>query len=157
MTRLIFDAWRKNGCLKTLEDFQTWEHYRAFKMASHKGTQSASSAETGTVQRTGRKNLTRGGYLSVAKQLFLAAYQKKLWGLDDADLSQSKLADWLTLQGYPTSVSAVKNGTWEQPMENRVPATDEVVGFLDKMKARFPGLEVERFLINADCGSALQE
>jgi len=43
-------------------------------------------------------------------------------------------------------VSAVKNGTREQPVENLLPATDEVVAFLDKMKARFPGLEVERFL-----------
>jgi hypothetical protein len=150
MTRLIFDAWRDDHCLKTVEDFQDWEHYRAFKMATRKGAKPASPGVAGDGQRTGRKNLTRGGYLAVAKQLFLAAYQKKTWGLDGADLSQRKLAEWLTLQGYKTSVSAVKNGTREQPVENLLPATDEVVAFLDKMKARFPGLEVERFLVTGN-------
>jgi hypothetical protein len=86
-------------------------------------------------------------YLTVAKQIFLAAYQKKMWGLDGVDLSQRKLAEWLTSQGYKTSVSAVKNGTREQPAEHLVPATDEVVAFLDKMKERFPGLETDKFLI----------
>lgn len=144
-TRLIFDAWRDDHCLKTLEDFQTWEYYRAFKMANLKGAKPAAlnAAETG--KRTGRKNLTKRGYLAVAKQLFLAAYQKKMWGLDGANLSQRKLAEWLTSQGYKTSVSAVKNGTREQPVEHLVPATDEVIEFLDKMKVRFPGLETERF------------
>lgn len=150
MTRLIFDAWRDDHCLKTVEDFQDWEHYRAFKMATRKGAKPASPGVAGDGQRTGRKNLTRGGYLAVAKQLFLAAYQKKTWGLDGADLSQRKLAEWLTSEGYKTSVSAVKNGTREHPVENLVPATDEVVAFLDKMKARFPGLEVERFLVTGN-------
>ena len=147
MTRLIFDAWRNDHCLKTLEDFQNWEHYRAFKMATRKGAKATSPGVAGNGPRTGRKNLTRGGYLAVAKRVFLAAYQKKLWGLDGAELSQRKLAEWLTLQGYPTSVSAVKNGTREQPVENLVPATEEVVAFLGKMKNQFPALEVERFLI----------
>lgn len=71
-----------------------------------------------------------------------------MWGLDGADLSQRKLAEWLTSQGYKTSVSAVKNGTREQPVEHLVPATDKVIAFLDKMKVRFPGLETERFLVN---------
>lgn len=149
MTRLIFDAWRDDHCLKTADDFRSWEYYRTFKMATRKGAKPASPGTSLNGQRTGRKNLTRGGYLAVAKQLFLAAYQKKLWGLDGADLSQRKLAEWLTLQGYKTSVSAVKNGTREHPVEHLVPATNEVVAFLEKMKARFPGLEVERFLIQA--------
>lgn len=146
-TRLIFDAWRDDHCLKTIEDFQTWEYYRAFKMANLKGAKPAVPNDAETGKRTGRKNLTKGGYLAVAKQLFLAAYQKKMWGLEGADLSQRKLAEWLTSQGYKTSVSAVKNGTREQPVEHLVPATDEVIAFLDKMKVRFPDLEIERFVI----------
>jgi len=147
MTRLIFDAWREHHCLKTVEDFQAWDYYRGFKVASTKGSKPAAPAANGVQQRTGRKNLTKGGFLAVAKQLFLAAYQKKLWGLDGADLSQRKLAEWLTSQGYKTSVSAVKNGTREEPVEHLVPATDEVVAFLDVMRERFPSLEVKRFLI----------
>lgn len=146
-TRLIFDAWRDDHCLKTLEDFQTWEYYRTFKMANLKGAKPAAPSAAETGQRTGRKNLTKGGYVAVAKQLFLGAYQKKMWGLDGADLSQRKLAEWLTLQGYKTSVSAVKNGTREDPVEHLVPATGEVVAFLAKMKERFPGLETAKFLI----------
>lgn len=151
MTRLIFDAWRDEHCLKTVEDFKAWEDYRAFKTASWKrakrGTSGASSGGSG---EGGRKNLTKEGYLGVAKRLFLAAYQKKQWGLDGADLSQRKLAEWLTSQGYQTSLSAVKNGTREHPEEHVVPATDEVATFLNKMKARFPTLETERFLISTE-------
>lgn len=146
-TRLIFDAWRDDHCLKTIEDFQSWEYYRTFKMATRKGAKPLSPGTPDTEKRTGRKNLTKGGYLAVAKQLFLGVYQKKMWGLEGADLSQRKLAEWLTSQGYKTSVSAVKNGTREQPAEHLVPATEEVVAFLDKMKERFPGLETDKFLI----------
>ncbi len=150
LKRLIERGWLARNEIRTDGRYTAYEY--EIKAIKGRGTVSRKtdtpSAKPDTEKRTGRKNLTKGGYLAVAKQLFLAAYQKKVWGLGGADLSQRKLAEWLTLQGYKTSVSAVKNGTREEPVEHLVPATDEVVAFLDKMKERFPGLETERFLIH---------
>jgi len=151
-TRLIFDKWRETHCLKTLADFADWESFRAFRMAGGRQRRArVASAEAagaeGTRRGSGAPNLTREGYVGVAKRAFLAAYQKRIWGLESADLSQRRLAEWLTAQGYPTSLSDVKNGTRAQPLEGAVPAAPEVLGFLDVLKTRFPGLEVGRFLI----------
>lgn len=151
--RLIFDQWRETHCLKTVADFLDWENFRAFKMACLKRSRSSVEASRpvsdGARSAMGRKNLTKAGYVGIAMRTFLAAYQKRVWGLTAADLSQSKLAEWLTGQGYKTSLSAVKNGTGEQPEEGIVPATEEVIAFLNVLKARFPGLETERFLIQS--------
>ena len=43
-TRLLFDNWRETRCLKTLEDFQDWERFRAFRMAGRKRTRERSRA-----------------------------------------------------------------------------------------------------------------
>jgi hypothetical protein len=149
-TRLIFDKWRETHCLKTLEDFADWEHFLAFRLAGLKRGKSSGasrSVKASARSATGRRNLTRDGYVGIAKRTFLAAYQKRLWGLSGVDLSQRKLAEWLTEQGYKTSLSAVKNGTGEQPEEAVVPASPDVMTFLNTLKARFNGLEIDRFLI----------
>ena len=100
-----------------------------------------------TRSATGRRNLTKDGYVGVAKRVFLAAYQKRVWGLENADMSQRELAAWLTERGYRTSLSAVKNGTGDSPEEHVVPAAPDVVNFLASVRARFPSLETGRFLI----------
>ncbi|WP_200375986.1 hypothetical protein [Thiocystis violacea] len=151
LTRTLFDQWRKTHCLKTVDDLSDWEAFRGFRVANR---QRRSVPEPGDrtaapgAGRTGRCHLTQEeGYVGVAKRVFLAAYQKRLWGLAAADLSQRQLADWLTAQGYATSLSAVKNGTRVQPQAHVVPATSKVLAFLDVLKERFPGLECELFLI----------
>lgn len=152
-TRLVFDQWRLTHCLKNLADFLDWEDFRAFKMAclNRSRTPAGTSRPVldGVRSATGRKNLTKAGYVGIAMRAFLAAYQKRVWGLAAADLSQRQLAEWLTEQGYKTSLSAVKNGTGEQPEEGIVPATDDIMALLNVLKARFPGLETERFLIQS--------
>ncbi|MGK5024689.1 hypothetical protein [Janthinobacterium sp. RB2R34] len=154
LDRLIFDNWRKTNCFKTIEDFRNWEAFRAFHLEGRKrrmaGDAGVDIASSGTRSATGRKNLMKDGYVGVAKRTFLAAYQKRLWGLEGADMSQRALADWLTECGYKTSLSAVKNGTGEQPEERVVPGALEVMVFLNMLKERFAGLEIERFLIAAE-------
>jgi len=81
--------------------------------------------------------------------VFLAAYQRRVWGLAGVGLSQAKLAGWLTERGYPTTVSAVKNGTNDELQECVVPMTAEVQALLNVLKEGFPDLEVDRFLIKS--------
>ena len=151
LTRLVFDQWRKTNCVKTVEDVWNWERFRIFTIEARKRRTTVDAgervAQLGTRSATGRKNLTKDGYVGIAKRTFLAAYQKRMWGLEDADMSQRALANWLTERGYNTSLSVVKNGTGEQPEEYVVPAAPEVTVFLNVLKERFAGLDVERFLI----------
>lgn len=151
--RLIFDQWRKSNCLKTIDDFRNWESFRLFNMGKQKRANSApinGEVVKSARSATGRKNATKGGYVGIAKRVFLAAYQKRMWGLEGADMSQRDLSMWLTEMGYKTSISAVKNGTGDQPAEHVVPGDADVLKFLEVLKQRFPGLEVERFLISED-------
>ena len=89
----------------------------------------------------------RTGMLGTAIRTFLTAYVQRAWGLDGADLSQAKLAVWLTEAGYPVKVHDVKNAGRSQLHEQVSLATPEVVAFLEVVKARFPGLETGRFLV----------
>lgn len=97
---------------------------------------------TGQVYATART-----GMLGTAIRTFLAAYVQRAWGLEGADLSQAKLAAWLTEVGYPVKVHDVKNAGRSQLHEHVSPATPEVMAFLEIVKARFPGLETGRFLV----------
>jgi hypothetical protein len=136
--------------MKTVEDYQAWEAYRLFKLQNRRrdtAIRDGVDVPGGARNSTGRRNLTKGGYVGVAKRAFLAAYQRRVWGLEGADLSQVKLAQWLTEQGYSTSASAVKNGTTDVVQEYVVPNTPEVIAFLGTLKKGFPGLEIDRFLI----------
>ncbi len=156
VTRLIFDQWREGHCLKTLADWAGWEAFRAFHLGNRRREQAKvevlGAAPVGGPARgvTGRVRLTqRTGYLGVAVRTFMSAYVQRAWGLTEVDMSQSELAAWLTGQGYPTKLSAVKNAGRSLLNEHVVPATAEVTTFLDVVKARFPGLERERFCVGA--------
>ncbi len=156
MTRVIFDKWRETHCLKTLADMADWENFRMIHVANQRRAQAAAAEGNGgpdsTATRgvTGRVNMTQTGPLGIVKRVFLAAYVKRGWGLAEVDLSQSRLANWLSAAGYATKLSAVKNGTGARLDESVVPPTDEVMAFLNVVKARFPGLEMERFLIKEE-------
>jgi hypothetical protein len=62
-------------------------------------------------------------------------------------ITHQEMADWLTSLGYPTSKSAVSNAVRETLVERTVPATQDVMAFIEKVQSRFPAMEVERFLI----------
>ena len=85
--------------------------------------------------------------LGIAIRTFLAAYVQRTWGLVDVDLSQAGLAKWLTAAGFKTAVHHVKNAGRTQLYEHLVPPVPEVLAFLEVVKARFPSLEIERFLV----------
>ncbi len=86
-------------------------------------------------------------YLGIAIRTFLVAYVQRAWGLQDVDLSQAGLAQWLTTAGYKTATYNVKNAGRTQLYEHVVPSTPEVTKFLSVVKERFPSLEVDRFLV----------
>ena len=62
-------------------------------------------------------------------------------------MSYPQLATWLTAQGYPTKADEVKNAKRFTLVEGVVPDSPQLRALLDTLKAQFPALEVEQFLV----------
>lgn len=153
--------------LKSMADWGDWQafyglyagnHQRRARFQALQGASDVSMANAeGAPDEEQQKRLrgpsgqvyatARTGMLGTAIRTFLTAYVQRTWGLDGADLSQAKLAVWLTEAGYPVKVHDVKNAGRSQLHEQVSPATPEVVAFLEIVKAQFPGLETGRLLV----------
>ena len=142
--RAYFDGWRRQRCLKTLDDLTAWQATYEFSVAR--------ARRTGGSATPGKRaiNMTKDGPVGVMKRLFLRAFAQKLFGVTSATekVTHQEMADWLTSLGYPTSKSAVSNAVRETLVERTVPATQDVLTFIEKVRPRFPEIEVERFLIS---------
>ena len=160
LARTLFEGWRENGlsgedatqqtgCLKTLADWENWQAFYAFRagVRQRAGRRNGNGSAGNT--RQGQLYLTGNDYPGLAVRLFLAAFVRRTWGLDNPKMSQSALVQWMGEQGYPIKLSAVKNASRTDLQENAVPATDEVTKLLDVLRQRFPNLETHRFLAEA--------
>ena len=174
LVRTLFDKWRKGDkdtpghCLKNMDDWAGWQAFQGLyvgnrqRMQRFKALQEAAE-DAGTAllpspDASPRRVATRStsgmfyatgktSFLGVAIRMFLTAYVQRAWGLVDADLSQSKLAQWLTDAGYPTRSYDVKNAGRSELHEHVVVGSPEIMTFLDTVKARFAGLDVGMFLV----------
>jgi len=142
--RAYFDGWRRQRCLKTLEDLAAWQATYDFSMAR--------SRRIGGSATRGKRaiNMTKDGPVGVMKRLFLRAFAKQQFGVTIATekFTHQMMAEWLTSLGYPTTKSAVSNAVRGELVENSVPATNEVTQFIEKVQSRFPKMETDRFLIS---------
>ncbi len=159
---------RPGNCLKTLEDWNAWQAFYTLRAGNRErrrrhevrrehddfeqsetsdngnGGSPASRGKTGMLYATEKTS-----EVGIARRLFLAAYVQRAWGLENVDLSQAKLAEWLTQMGFPTKLHDVKNAGRSHLHEYVLPPIPDVQAFLAVVKQRFPGLEVERFLSGA--------
>lgn len=158
--RLLFDGWRTTRCLKTLADFDDWQAYYALQLSNSRrsaryrkqkfdgGDDAQSDSNKATRGDQGRVYRTsKTGYVGIAVRAFLKAYVQRKWGLEDVDMTQAALAEWLTGIGHPTKVSSVKNAIRSKLYEEAVPRTADVEKFVDAVQARFPSLQREHFFI----------
>ncbi|MDH6183581.1 DNA polymerase [Polaromonas sp. CG_23.6] len=136
--RAYFDEWRRKNCLKTLDDYQRWQEHYQFAGARAK-RQKAGARGTGI-------NATAEGTLGLARRGFLRAYAQGAWGLTRT-MSYPQLAAWLTALGYPTKADELKNAKRASLVEGVVPDSPQVRALLDVLKAQFPALEVDQFLV----------
>lgn len=143
------DSTRQSGCLKTLADWENWQAFYAFRTGVRQRARQRNGSASAGATRQGQLYLTGKDYLGLAVRLFLAAFVRRAWGLDDPKMSQSALVQWMGEQGHPIKLSAVKNASRTELQEHAVPATDEVTKLLDVLGTRFPGLETHRFLADA--------
>lgn len=160
LARVLFQGWRDSwhhednpvhspGCLKTLADWEHWQAFYAFRKGVRKRARQRNGNTSGTSTRQGQLYLTGKDYPGLVVRLFLAAFVRRTWGVDDPNMSQAALVQWMGERGYPIKLSAVKNASRTELQEHAVPATDEVTKLLDMLRQRFPSLETHRFLAQA--------
>jgi len=135
--RAIFDGWRRHRCLKSIDDFEDWEDYYQFSLIRDR------------LQQSGMKGFgiraTNKGVVDVFRRLFLRAYTQGLCGLTKT-MTYGELADWLTQQGYPTTVDEVKNAKRANFVERSVPPTPRVMRLLEVLREGFPSIEINKFI-----------
>jgi hypothetical protein len=136
-TRAIFNGWRANRCIKTLDDFEDWEDHYQFALVRDR------------LQKSGLNGFgvrsTNKGIADVFRRLFLRAYVQGLCGLTKT-MTNAALADWLTTHGYPTTVDELKNATRSKFVEHAIPATRRVLELAKVLEAGFPSIEINKFL-----------
>jgi hypothetical protein len=137
--RTTFAVWRRNHCLKTLEDWTHWQDFFAGAVKRRK------------VKQGGRVGIhrTAEGEAGVLRRLFLRAYAKETWGLT-REMSYAKLAEWLTQEGYTTTATEIKNAARAKLVEDVVPLTTEVTRLLGVLKNRFSTLDLSKFVGEGD-------
>ncbi|SGZ10003.1 DNA-directed DNA polymerase [Moritella viscosa] len=128
-TRLRFDQWRKNNCLKTLDDWSNWSEVLAMYKASKM---------KGVKLKKGEKS---DGLMC---RLFLRGYQKGAWGLDSSQMTARALAEWLTDNGYPTKATAVRTAKRAKLIEHAVPKNDLSLAFLNLLQVKFPSFDSQK-------------
>ncbi|EDM69284.1 DNA-directed DNA polymerase [Moritella sp. PE36] len=140
-TRLRFDRWRKNNCLKTMDDWITWHDRLAMAKASKNKSVNL------------KKDETSGEYMA---RLFLRFYGYEHAGIRKSDINATQLALWLTEQGYPTKAAAVRGAGRSDLVEGAVPLTELTIKFAKLLVAKFPNFNPER-LFEASSRPQLRE
>lgn len=135
--RAIFDGWRGDRCLKTLQDFHDWEDHYQFVLVRDRLT-------NGCGQKFGIRP-TSGGITDVFRRLFLRAYTQGLCGLIKT-MTYPELATWLTERGYPTTDGEAKNAKRAQFVEHAVPLTPRTAELKTVLVEGFPSIEIEKFI-----------
>lgn len=131
--RAIFTGWRETHCLKTVDECEEWEDHYQFSLVRDR-------LPKGTVVRA-----TTNGVADVLRRLFLRAYTQGLCGLTK-EKTYTELADWLTQQGYPTTVDEIKNAKRAKFVEHAVPATRRVMELARVLEKGFPSIEINKFI-----------
>lgn len=137
--RGAFAGFRRERCLKTLDDWQYWEDFSAgaIKRRRHRAKGGAG------IHRT------KEGEVGILRRVFLRAYAKQAWGITRT-FSYPELAAWLTEKGYPTTATEVKNAARAKLVENVVPVTEDVKQLLAVLRAEFPDLDAAKFVGQVD-------
>lgn len=123
--RVVFDNWRRTNCLKTLDDWESWEDYFACK-ASIKGLP---------------MRMTDEGSLGILKRVFLRAYTQSAFGMTKT-MGYDELAEWLTVNGCPTSVDDCKSAKRAKLVGQCVPVTTRTVRLMRAILQECPGIEL---------------
>jgi len=88
--RALFDGWTRKNCLRTLDDWASWQAAFQFGLARRSKRQRGKPGAG--------IHMTEEGPVGLLRRMFLRAWTRKLLGITP-HLSASKLAAWLTVHG----------------------------------------------------------
>ncbi|MGL1956971.1 MAG: hypothetical protein OCD00_06620 [Colwellia sp.] len=129
IAREIFDVWRVNDCMTTVEKFEDFEDYYQLQL-----TKKHTSLRRQKFENCG----------DIFIRLFLIAYKQELYGLTH-DGTDKKLAQWLTDNGFPRKAT---NFTYAKKAEmplHCLPYTKKVMTAVRLILSRFTKLSLTPF------------
>jgi hypothetical protein len=133
--RAIFDGWRRNRCIKSLDDWHDYENHYLFYLIKDRLKILGKSV--------GIRNSSKG-ITDVFRRLFLRAYTQELCGLSKS-LNYSEMASLLSEAGYPTTVDELKNAKRASFIEHVIPNTDKTRQFASLLCTWLPNIEINKF------------
>lgn len=134
--RTRLDGWRRTRCLKTVDDWTSFND--GLKVSLVRAKQRAAGV-TAMNQRGGRNAS------DVLRRAFLRAYAQKKLGLTRC-LTYSALADWLTQAGYVTKESEPRSARAQPLVLHSTPRTDDVMKLWQLLQDKFPEADLEPLL-----------
>lgn len=131
--RAMFDGWRKDNCLKTMDDWNNWIDYSRTKPLL-KGT---------------RINYLEDGSQGVMLRLALRAVAQDMWGLgkivEGKKLTQQQVADMFTDVGFPVEKHDISNGRNATLYPCVLAAAPKLLRLLDWLMHIYPDIELNKF------------
>lgn len=123
--RARFDGWREDNCLKTMEDWASWEDYYESALALQGSTM----------------RIREDGSLGILARILTRSLAQKAWF--DHMMTYGEISALLTSVGLPVTVDTCKNSKRAALPANVVPVTGEVLQVLALLLRQLPGYPLE--------------
>lgn len=123
--RARFDGWREDNCLKTMEDWASWEDYY----------------ESALALQGSKMRVREDGSLGILTRILTRSLVQKAWF--DHMMTYGEISALLTSVGLPVTVDTCKNSKRAALPENVVPVTGEVLQVLALLLRQLPGYPLE--------------
>ena len=123
--RARFDGWREDNCLKTLEDWASWEDYY----------------ESALALQGSKMRVREDGSLGILTRILTRSLVQKAWF--DHTMTYGEISALLTSVGLPVTVDTCKNSKRAALPENVVPVTGEVLRVLALLLRQVPEYPLE--------------
>ncbi|MDF4735038.1 DNA polymerase [Vibrio parahaemolyticus] len=132
-TRALFDGWRRNNCLKTMEDWENWIDY----------------SKTKPLLKGSHIKYEEDGSHGVLLKLALRALSKESYGLTRTikgkKLTLKQLTELFNNAGFRIADNAISNSRQQEFRPNVLAATPRLIPLLSWLKETFPDIEIEHF------------
>ncbi|HHY0592146.1 TPA: DNA-directed DNA polymerase [Vibrio parahaemolyticus] len=132
-TRALFDGWRRDNCLKTMEDWENWIDY----------------SKTKPLLKGSYIKYEEGGSQGALLKLALRALSKESYGLtktiNGKKLTLKQLTELFNNAGFRIADNAISNSRDIAFRPNVLAATPKLIPLLRWLIATFPDMEIEHF------------
>ncbi|EGR0636828.1 hypothetical protein E5T98_18310 [Vibrio vulnificus] len=124
-TRIRFDHWRKNHCLKSMDDWYDWQERLSMYKANDKREIRLKKAEKSD---------------ELMARLFVRFYGHEVCGISKKDITAKALSDWLVSLGYDIKPSLIRGAGPNRAklVEGAVPVTHSTLKLAKLLVGKFP-------------------